>query len=66
VKAGDANGNGSLEVSDNVVMMRYLSGSWTPSTEQTAYFAEACDLNKDKMLNAVDLTLMKMQLLNKK
>lgn len=63
---GDANGNGTLEVADNVVLTRYLTGSWTPSSEQTAYFAEACDLSKDKRINAKDLSLMKMQLLNKK
>lgn len=61
--SGDANGNGTLDVADGVVMMRYLTGSWTPDMQDIARFVEAADLCKDNNINAKDLTMLKQRLL---
>ena len=54
---GDANGDGSFNISDVVVFSKYLL------TQGTVQDAEAADMNSDGKLNVVDLTLMKRALL---
>lgn len=56
--SGDANNDGSFNITDVVTLTQYLLG--TGSVQNPA----AADYNSDGKLNAVDLTLMKRALLN--
>ncbi len=57
---GDANADAAFGVADAVLFSKYLANADT-LTEQGAANS---DMNSDSMLNAIDLTLMKRQLLN--
>lgn len=59
IKAGDANGDLAVNVADAVTLMRFL-------TAEDTEIEEGADFNKDKVINAVDLSLLKTYLLTPK
>ena len=56
---GDVNLDGSLSVADAVALMKFLLAEDTLTAEQAAQ----ADLNSDRKLNAVDLSLLKQMLI---
>lgn len=57
---GDANADAAFNMADAVLFSKYLGNAATLSTQGAAN----SDMNGDAVLNAMDLTLMKRQLLN--
>ncbi len=59
IKLGDVNGDLSVGVADAVLLTKYLCG-------ETTAIEVGADYNKDNLITAVDLTLLKSALLNPK
>lgn len=57
---GDVNGDGIISIADAVALSKYL----TKAADGTAMDAKQADMNTDGQINAVDLTLLKRQLLS--
>lgn len=58
--SGDVNSDGTVSVADAVALSKYL----TKAADGAAIDAEQADLNTDRQINAVDLTLLKRHLLS--
>ena len=57
VPAGDANGDGGITVADAVTLQKYLTGDGKLANPDSA------DMNRDGIITAVDLTLLKRMLM---
>ena len=58
---GDINGDGNVSVSDAVMLSRFLTGNEQMNSEQ----AKQADLDDNRVINAVDLTLLKQMLIRR-
>lgn len=59
VTPGDVDGNGLVTIADAVRLQKYLLGS----DKKSAFNAANADLNGDRKINAVDLTMLKRMIL---
>lgn len=60
---GDATRDGLINVADGVRCSRYIEGYYT-STNQEKYLKQACDMNKDGVVNTTDTDILSKYLAN--